>query len=496
MMRHAPIVLLAAMLLASCGRGDNDEQVTVSVIGRETRLRDPASALPRQADAALLGAVAQGLVGIDAGGQVQPGLAIRWAISDDGLYYTFRLDHELADADKVASQLRRLLRRYSDRALGIGLDGVREIVAVTPEVIEIRLAAPRPELMSLLASPAFALLIDGKGTGPLLIDGKVGRLTRLRPKGVEGPDEDGKAEAAARRRIHLRGERVALAVSRFANGEATLVTGGGYDDFVYTRLANIPPRNVQVDPAVGLFGFRVARSSAPLMAVEMRQALAMALDRDAIGDALGVPGWRPVQSILPPGLTDVAEPARPFWAQAFANVRGSDQRALAGRVATARRIVGIWRLQHGVDGAVRLTLAMPEGPGSAILFAAIQRQWRWIGVEAKRVGPRDPAELRLIDEIGPADQADWFLAHFLCDSGRPCSEEADQAFRAARNATEPVLRARMIADTERRMTEMAPFIPIAQPVRWSLAAPDLPGFRLNARGVHPLAPLIGNQSNR
>ena len=54
----------------------------------------------------------------------------------------------------------------------------------------------------------------------------------------------------------------------------------------------------------------------------------------------------------------------------------------------------------------------------------------------------------------------------------------------------------MIADTERRMTAVAPFIPIAQPVRWSLAAPDLPGFRLNPRAVHPLAPLIGNQSNR
>ena len=54
----------------------------------------------------------------------------------------------------------------------------------------------------------------------------------------------------------------------------------------------------------------------------------------------------------------------------------------------------------------------------------------------------------------------------------------------------------MISEAEQRLTALAPFIPIAQPVRWSLAAPDLPGLRLNARAIHPLAPLIGNQSGR
>lgn len=497
MMRPIPITAATALLLlAGCGQSGNDDRVTVSVIGREIRLRDPAAGPPRRVEAALLGAVAQGLVRLDMAAQVEPGLAMRWAISDDGLYYTFRLDHDRADAERVAARLRRLLHRYRDASLGTGLDGVREVVAVTPEVIEIRLSAPRPELMSLLAGPAFALLLDSEGTGPLLLDGKVGRLTILRPPPVaESLDDDG-AKAEAKRRIFLRGERAGLAVARFANGEAELVTGGSFDDFLYTRLANIPPRNVQIDPATGLFGFRVARNSPALMAAEVRQALAMALDRDAIGAALGVPGWRSIQAILPPGLTDVVEPTRPFWAQAFANVGGADGRALAGRVETARRIIGIWRAQNGVDGAVRLTVAMPAGPGSAILFAAVRRQWRAIGVEVERVGPRARADLRLIDEVAPAGHADWFLAHFLCNQGGPCSVQADEAFRIARGTADPALRARMITDTEARLAAIAPFIPIAQPVRWSLAAPDLPGFKLNPRAVHPLAPLIGNKSNR
>ena len=373
---------------------------------------------------------------------------------------------------------------------------MNEVVAVTPEVIEIRLSAPRPELMTLLAGPAFTLLFDGQGRGPLLIDGKVGQLIRLRPPPVANDSDDDRAKAQAKRRVLLGGERVGLAVARYVAGEAGLVTGGGYDDFVYTRLANISAREVQIDPATGLFGFRMARDTPALMAVEVRQALSMALDRDAIGTALGVPGWRPSQAILPPGLTDIAEPTRPFWAQAIDNVRGTESRAYASRVETARRIIGIWRAQNGIDGRIRLSLAMPEGPGSAILFGEVRRQWRAIGVEAIRVGPRDDADLRLIDAVAPANQADWFLAHFLCVSGPPCSAEADQAYHLARSTTDPAQHARMIAQTEQRLSAIAPFIPIAQPVRWSLAAPDLTGFQLNARAVHPLMPLIGNQSDR
>lgn len=491
-----PIALYAALLLGGCDRGDHGGRVTVSVIGQPERLRDPASSIVRDADAALLGAMAQGLVRLDSAGQVEPGLAIRWAISDDGLYYTFRLDHELADADKVVVQLRRLLRRNLALAPSGGLDAVREIVAVTPEVIEIRLSAPRPDLLGQLAAPGFALLEGTKGTGPLFIEGKGRRPTLLRPAPVDPDSEDEAAIAQARRRIFLHGERAARAVARFANGDAPLVTGGDFTNLLYVRLANIPPRNLQVDPALGLFGFRVGRASAAVMAPEIRQALAMTLDRDAIGAALGAPNWRPSNQILPPGLTDVAEPSRPFWAQAIANVRGADARAAAGRIATARRIVDQWRQQHGDGEPIRLTIALPEGPGATQLFTAVRQQWRAIGVSVERVGPRATADLRLIDEVAPSDQADWYLAHFLCDQGRPCSEEADKAFMIARAAGDPAVRSHMLADAEQRITALAPFIPIAQPLRWSLAAPDLPGFQLNARAVHPIAPLIGNQRGR
>jgi len=496
MKRTALLISLLALSLSGCdGQGPSNE-LNVSVLGGSVRLRSPTDQ-PKGADAALLGAIGQGLVRFDAGAEIEPGVAMRWARSDDGLYYTFRLDRELAEAEPTARRLRALVRDQRGRGYGDTLDAILEIRAVTPEVIEIRLSSPRPELMALLASPSFALLQDGRGTGPLEIAADGRRSKILAPK--VDPSQKASGEGASRgdkRRIVLRGERPALAVARFASGQAALITGGGFVDVAYPRLAGIAPTSILADPATGLFGFRISRRAAPLMAVEIRQALSMALDRDAIGDALGAPGWRSSHAILPPGLTDIAQPTRPFWARAIANVRGADRQDVAQRVADARRIVAGWCRTHNCSGRLDLTVAMPDGTGAALLFAALRRQWRTIGVDIERVRPGERADLSLLDEVAPADQADWYLAHFLCARGGPCSEEADRAYMAARTEADPAARARLIAEAERRLAAIAPFIPLAQPVRWSLAARELEGFRLNARAIHPLAPLIRNQNAR
>lgn len=481
------LTTLLALALPACNRAADDGPVIVSVIGAEAQWRDPAQKALRPADAALLGAVAQGLVRFDAASQIGPGLAIRWAISDDGLYYTFRLDRDLADAESVAEGLRRLLRRHRDGPMGPKLDAVRDIVAVTPEVIELRLSAPRPDLLAILAQPGFSLLIRGKGTGPMSVDGKIGRLTKVVARGQKPLEGE---PVVARRPIFLRGERAALAIARFRDGDSALVLGGGFDDLPYVKLAALGVETLQVDPVNGLFGFRIAQATPFLSVVENRQALAMAIDRDAIGDALAAPAWRSALAILPPGLSDLPQPTRPFWAQALANVRRGGRASQASGAGSARLIVAQWRAKHGAGKIAPLRLAMPDGVGSAILFAAIRRQWAAIGVPVTRVRLRDPANLRLIDEVAPSDQADWYLRHFLCDQGPLCSEAADAAFTGALSTPVPAERAQLIAEAEQYLATIAPFIPIAQPVRWSLVSPQRSGFKANMRGIHPLPPLI------
>ena len=124
--------------------------------------------------------MAQGLVRFDERGQVVPGLAERWNVSDDGLSYIFRLqtgewpDGRKIRADEVARILSRQLRENSGNPLRDTLGAVSEVVAMTDRVIEIRLLAPRPNLLQLLAQPEFGLVRASVGTGPF---------------GVPSPDE-------------------------------------------------------------------------------------------------------------------------------------------------------------------------------------------------------------------------------------------------------------------------------------------------------------------
>jgi peptide/nickel transport system substrate-binding protein len=488
MMKPLPILAMTACLLltSGCGGNGNDGPIVVSVIGGETRFANPARTDPQAPDAALLGAIAQGLVRFDDQAQIIPGLAIRWAISDDGLYYTFRLDSDGPGADRIARALRLLVRKARSGPLRTNVDGISEILAVTPEVVELRLSRACPGLITLLAQPEFAILIDGKGTGPLEPGGKIGRLTVLK-RPLTGPSD----ATVDKRPILLRGERVGRAVARFASGEATFVTGGRFGDIVYPHVAGIADTALRIDPVTGLFGLRIARATSLLMSIEVRQALSMTLDRDAIGATLGIAGWRSTQAILPPGVTDLPQPSVPIWAQALATV-GRGSRTPQARTDLARRIISQWMQQHKQTVPPVIRIAMPNGPGSARLFNLIAAQWNMIGVAVRRVDDRETADLRLIDEVAPVDQADWFLAHFTCAQGPPCSEQADQALTAALAATDPAERGRLLADAERRLSAITPFIPIAQPIRWSLAAPALAGFKPNNRAIHPLPALIGN----
>ena len=76
------------LLLASCG-GPEKGKTDVTVIGDPPTLVDPAMGPLTEPQAVLLANAAQGLVRFDASGQIVPGLAERWNVTDDGLSMSF-----------------------------------------------------------------------------------------------------------------------------------------------------------------------------------------------------------------------------------------------------------------------------------------------------------------------------------------------------------------------------------------------------------------------
>src|SRR5215210_5615687 len=173
MRRFIALLLMAVLALvpAAC-RNQREGAIKAVVIGDPPRLRDPALGPLSAADSVLLQNVAQGLVRFDAGGNIVPGLAERWNVSDDGMSYIFRLaaakwpDGHKITAEQVARALKRSIAARSKNPLKDSLGAVSEIVAMTDRVIEIRLLAPRPNLLALLAQPEFGILRGGHGSGP------------------------------------------------------------------------------------------------------------------------------------------------------------------------------------------------------------------------------------------------------------------------------------------------------------------------------------------
>jgi peptide/nickel transport system substrate-binding protein len=104
--------------------------------------------------------------------------------------------------------------------------------------------------------------------------------------------------------------------------------------------------------------------------------------------------------------------------------------------------------------------------------------------------PAAAAELRLIDEVAPVGAGKLVPAPFRLRGEPVCDPAADEFLAAARIASSHASRRALLASADRIITDAAPFIPLAAPVRWSLVSPRLTGFRPNRFGRHPAGELV------
>ena len=475
----AMALLVAAAAVTSACERKPEGAVKAVVIGETPKVVDPAARPLSPGEAVLLTNVAQGLVRFDARGQIEPGLGERWNVSNDGLSYIFRLasgewpSGRKITAHQAARILRRTLAPSSNNSLKDTLGAVDEIVAMTDRVLEIRLRAPRPNLLQLLAQPEFALVRESEGSGPFRIaDGPgpagVVRLER-RVNALDG--EEGRTE-----QLWLGGSDAPTAVRRFIAGEADLVLGGTFADLPYPRRVKLPRGTLRFDPVAGLFGVAPARSGGPIADPELRRLLAQSIDRDALIAALDVPGLVGRATLLEGGLDGVPNPVTPQWQ----TVPIAERRA--GLIAAADRL-------FGDEERPVLRIALPEGPGAQLLFLRLAFDWAHIGIKLERSTAGQPADLKLIDLVAPSTSPAWFLRQFRCGAAPICDEEADPLLDGARLAPVAAQRGALLAEASRLMDEAQLFLPIAAPVRWSLVSDRIEGFAGNRFARHTLTSL-------
>ena len=485
--RFVALSMLATLAFAAGSCRDQPEGAArVLVIGEDApAFKEPALAPLSPADAVLLSNVAQGLVRFDAGGNIIGGLAERWNVSNDGLSYIFRLaSSEWPDGGKVTGpQVARILKRQiaarSKNPLKDTLGAVEDVLAMTDRVIEIRLTAPRPNLLPLLAQPELAIVRNGRGTGPFSVSDKASDDGKLRlARELLSEDDD---ETSAREEVLLATAPAPQAVRVFATGKADVVLGGTFADLPYAWRVKLPRNSLRFDPVSGLFGLLPAGGDGPFAEPEARRLLSRAVDRDALVAALRVPGLTARATVLEPGLDNIPNPVQPAWAA----IPFAERRPVL--LADAARLFG-----PGEKRIIRILL--PGGPGADILVARLAADWGALGFKVERASAPSAADFRLLDAVAPSSSAAWFLRTFRCGYTPICDAEAGELLDAARKAPVPAQRYALLAQAAALIDDAQLFIPLTAPVRWSLVASRIPGFAGNRYARHTLVGLEAKPS--
>jgi len=455
-------VLALALTSAACGTSSPSETLSVSVIGGTPRLSggDAPSAVLRRA-------TAQGLVRLDEAGVVTPGLASRWIVLDDGRTVIFRLagarwadGRPMVAADVRSQLLRQLSSPHDDPAVAALASSIDQVNAVTPAILEVRLKGERPDLLALLAQPAFALTQYG-GSGPWQAQSTARGWRTLARHDDQMSAGDGDTASA---KVRLRGDPASVALARFTAGDVDVVLGGGWSDWPLARTA--ASGSLLVDPADGLFGLRVARRTGLLETAEGRSALAGALNGADLATRLDL-GDEWARSSLVPLIGSTADDP-------------------LARTAQAQAFVTRWRAEH--DGVPTVTIAPPTGPGGRLLFAWLQRQWARIGVVVERA-PDGSAQLTVLDRVAPSSDPASTLELIGCGAGTPCDDASVSALaELSRQSTLTGWRTARAA-AYRALASDLPVLPLGRPLRWSAVRAGVPGAVANPRAIHPLTRL-------
>jgi oligopeptide transport system substrate-binding protein len=472
---------------------------------------DPQKATGERPDL-VIGDLFEGLVADDAQGRPVPGQAESWSISPDGLIYTFHLrkglrwsDGEPLTADDFVFAFRRLVDPAtaadfayiqfpvknaeainSGKSEDIGALGVS---APDPHTLIITLERRTPYFLDALLQPsAYPLprhVISGFGANWAEPDHIVGngpyKLVEARPEFIRAVRSETYRNATSVQITSVVYQVLdeVTALTAFDEGRADIATRfatrGGYQRKALHRT-----------PTLGLWYLVLNSSEAPLQQPEIRQALSMAIDREALTAAIGA-GDLPAFGIVPPGVPGFkANAYLPSWADA----------PLADRQAKARRV--LTKLGYGTGNPLRFTLRTSNRDSQIKMGETVAHMWAAIGVAVDLMSTDIPThQAALFKGDFMVAGARWILDYNdaadvlgLLASDHPNNYQSytnpalNAALAAARREADNNKRIVTLREIERRAMDDGALIPLFWMTSHTLVAPAVSGFRDNVRDVH------------
>lgn len=441
--------------------------------------------------------VLESLLNVDDKGSLTPGLASAWQILEDGKRWRLTLRDQvrfhndtLLTSDAVVAAL-NIAKTKPGAWQGVPVTDIRKVDA---QHIDIELSSPYQPLGAVLANYASAILApeayaaDGSvnqliGTGPF----SVYEVTVPHRLVVQKFDGYWGQKAQVEYASYLTGHRAEARVLQARSGQADIVFG--LDPAAVTTLQRLPNLHIERSDLPRTLAIKVNAGHALLSAVETRQALSLALNRQGIAKAILHAPEAATAQLLPSYMSD--------W---YVQNTSTDQ-----DLSKASQLLAAQGWQKDAEGWLtkdgqRFELNMityADRPELTTVATAIQDQWKQLGVDlkvnitnssaipagheddslqtaliARNYGTiADPLGV-LLKDFGQAKGGDWGSMNW---SNKQVVEDL-HALLAETNASVYRSKAQSIVNA---MYQEQPLIPVAYYVQQTAVNKRLKGFRFD-----------------
>jgi oligopeptide transport system substrate-binding protein len=489
-------------------------------------LGDPGSLDPHKAttliESNILDELFEGLVTLDARGEIIPGTAVSWTVDTGGTVYDFKLrdDAKWSNGDKVVAEdfvfaFRRLMapktgapyanilytlknaERINKGELPVEALALRALDETT---LEIGLEQPAPYFISQLAhmtaKPLHRKSIEAFGSdfvrpAHMVTNGPF-KLKEFTPNDrlvlVKNPYYYDAAHVALDAEIFYSLEDRSAALRRFMAGEIQ-----SYDDvpveqnaFVRAHLAEA----FNVTPNLGSYFYAFDTRHKPFDDRRVRQALAMVIDREFLAERIWGGTMEPGYSFVPPGIASYGAPATVTW-------KDSDP---FEREDEAKRLLAEAGFRPGGE-KLEVEIRLNNSENHRATAVAIADMWKALGVETRLLATDATSHYAFLREKPPFDiaRSGWFADYpdaqnflFLGESDNQALNAAsftnktyDRLMHEAQVEGLPERRRAILHEAEALLLDEQPYLVLLTYRSRNLVSPKLKGFEANVLDNHP-----------
>lgn len=506
--RGAAVLVCAVVLAAGCGESDRTDAAHASVLHRGNAF-EPETLDPHRVRSVetfnIIRDLYEGLIAEQPGGELGPGVAEAWSVSEDGLTWTFQLRAEArwsngdpVTAEDFAWSLRRAVHPGTGSTYAQMLAVIQDITVPSPGVLALHLSGPTPYLLGLLAQPiaypVHRATVEAHGerfTHPgVNVSNGAYRIVEWEAQSHVRVERNLYYWNDARTRIHAVNfypvEAESTELARYRAGDLHMTRTIPVQQ--YEWLQRNLPEELHVTPYLSTYFYGFNLTKPPFQDnLLLRKALSLAIDREVIAGQVIGSGEVPAYAWVAPGIQNY-ETQRPDWAD-----WPREQ-----RLAEAQRLYAEAGYSHA--NPLRVELRYNTAESHRRIAVAVSSMWREVlGVETTLhneefqvfLNSRQSRQLEVYRSgwVGDYNDANTFAEammsnHGLNDMGWN-NPEYDQLVRNAGLEHDPAARRALLERAERLLLSEHPLIPIYYYVSKALVKPEIGGYVPNVMNVHP-----------